>query len=88
MWQFSYGEYAVLWRVGDGDDFDNETSSDECQDEVEQEESRFLNFSFRRGTVCHKIESPQFCHPAGSSVLGTPDPRRTETFSCQTSTSH
>jgi hypothetical protein len=43
--------------------------------------------------VCHKIESPQFCmyvvcnHGPGPSVLGVPDPRGTETFSCQESTS-
>ena len=34
--------------------------------------------------MCHKIESPQFCvyvvcnHDPGPSVLGTPDPRRTD----------
>ena len=28
----------------------------------------------RGGTVCHKIESPKFCHDPGSSVLGSPDP--------------
>jgi hypothetical protein len=39
------------------------------------------------GTVCHNIESPLCCDAPGSSVLGDPDPRRTETFVCQTSTS-
>jgi len=37
-WHFSYGERAVLRKAGDGDDFDNETSSDECQEEEEEEE--------------------------------------------------
>ena len=41
----------------------------------------------RRGTMCPNIESPQCCHPPGSSVLGSPDPRRTETFARQSSTS-
>jgi hypothetical protein len=41
----------------------------------------------RGGTVCHKIESPQFCHAPGPSVLEAPDPQRTETFSCQASKS-
>ncbi len=36
--------------------------------------------------MCHKIDFQQFCmyvvcnHDPGPSVLGTPDPRRTETF--------
>jgi len=39
------------------------------------------------GQLCHNIESPQCCHAPGSSALGAPDPRRTETFACQASTS-
>jgi hypothetical protein len=34
----------------------------------------------RCGTICHIIESTQRCRAPGPSVLGSPDPRRTETF--------
>ncbi len=38
-------------------------------------------------SVVANIESPQCCHTPGPSVLGAPDPRRTETFTRQVSTS-
>ena len=37
--------------------------------------------------VGHKTESPQFCRVLEPSTLGVPDPRRTETFVSQVSTS-
>jgi hypothetical protein len=58
--------------------------------------NRFLNIVLfllnpsglkRHGTVCHNIESPQCYHDPGPSVLGSPDPRRTETFVYQSSSS-
>jgi hypothetical protein len=41
----------------------------------------------RWGTMCRNIESPQCCHAPGPSVLGSSDPRCTETFARQASTS-
>jgi hypothetical protein len=38
------------------------------------------------GQRYRNIESPQCCHAPGTSVLGSPDPQRTETFTRQTST--